>query len=197
MNIGTLYSFTQCSILLCGLFFLSVIPVSAIADSSRVVHISAEILQSGKGKSLTREVWRYRAGDDSTFRWASLDFDDSAWDTLRPGRRAPMLPEGLGRGLGIFRLKFTVDSALHGVPVLLELLQYGAMEIFLDGKRIYRLGTIGQSEATTTPYLAAGDGLGITFDDKPYHVLAIRYAAFDELTMSEMNPLRNDERISK
>jgi signal transduction histidine kinase len=64
------------------------------------------------------------------------------------------------------------------------------MEIFLDGKRIYKLGTVGQSEATTTLYLATGDPLGVTFDDKAYHVLAIRYAAFNELVMNEMNPLR-------
>jgi signal transduction histidine kinase/DNA-binding response OmpR family regulator len=92
--------------------------------------------------------WRFRAGDDPA--WASPDVDDSDWGLVDPARA---LPDSLiaaaraaeragGTGMAWLRYRLTVDAALLGEPLGLRLINKGAAEVYINGRRAVTLGDV-------------------------------------------------------
>ena len=82
------------------------------------------------------------------------------------------------RGTGCFRIRFTLDSALLGQPLALDIGHQGASEIYLDGQLLGRYGTLGTSAATTRGYQPAYRMLPFVLRTPGPHLLAVRYAQF-------------------
>lgn len=111
-------------------------------SSDAVVTLSASDLTVGEvtltARSLLKRA-RYQPGD--SLAWADPDFDDSDWplvDPLLPGRDAAQP----WPGIGWFRVRLVVDSSLAQFPVGFSVRHLGAIEVYLDGQLIERIGTV-------------------------------------------------------
>ncbi len=121
-------------------------------------------------------IWRYRPGDD--LGWADPAFDDSGWRILSDARLSlDKLEEYDWKGVAWFRLRIQVDPAIADRPLTIRLRQLGASEVFLNGKRVLRFGTVGTSKADEVTHLARYPG-AIVFPGSGQHVIAIRYSNF-------------------
>ncbi|MVN75602.1 response regulator [Hymenobacter sp. HMF4947] len=177
---------TRClAVLLCCLFSALATPawpsppaasVAASPDSA-LVHLSAAQVYAADMQQVggTRR-WRYQPGQPSD--WASPATNDLTWPLAYPGFLFGEGPPGW-RGTGCFRLHFTLDPALLGVPLGLYLGQDGASEIYLDGHLIGRYGTIGTAGPTTQGVRPRYCLLPFMLREPGPHLLAVRYAKFE------------------
>ncbi|WP_118975416.1 adenylate/guanylate cyclase domain-containing protein [Taibaiella koreensis] len=121
---------------------------------------------------LDTPLWRFHAGDDKA--WAARDWNDSARRKTSPLIRSEKEARQAGfTGSGWFRLSFQVDSSMVHKPVLLQVFTNGAVDIYLDGRKLYAYGKIagGEGSEYERPYLPAV----LVFSDTGRHVLALRY----------------------
>ena len=118
------------------LFFIVCSSATFNAQTIDTIYINADSI-TDKAISLT-DVWRYHPGDDSS--WASPSFDDSNWDTLKTKMVIEEFPEGTWEGIGWFRTVIKIDSLLRFKPIAFEIVQFGASELYLNGRLINKLG---------------------------------------------------------
>lgn len=116
--------------------------------------------------------WRYHPGDDLS--WASPDFDDSSWALVLPSLRdAEAIPGGWS-GIGWFRRKIRTSEEF-GNTLGIHLVQAGASEIYLDGRKVAQFGTVSTDPAVERPFLPQYVST-ITLEPEVDHVLAVRYS---------------------
>ena len=126
--------------------------------------------------------WRYHAGDDLS--WAKPRYDDSEWEWVDPSLEHGNLPEQGWPGRGWFRMRVAIDSTLWNVPLALDHLQWGASEIYLNGRLLYSFGKVGASQNEEQLYRPL-DPKSFIFDRQYDQLIAIRYSNFsiDELPL--------------
>ncbi|MEE9450070.1 MAG: hypothetical protein V3V72_08450, partial [Ignavibacteriaceae bacterium] len=151
---------------------LILLPIFVKAQSFDTVYVFADSI---KENSISlNEVWRYHPGDDST--WASPEFDDSAWDTLKSRMVIEDLPEDTWKGIGWFRTVIKIDSSLRYKPIAFEVAQLGASEFYLNGKLIKKLGIIGEEIAKETPLQQRDIPFTVLLDSSTSYLIAVRYS---------------------
>ena len=137
-----------------------------------ITALSAARLANKAGRIELFENWRYHPGDD--LAWADPAYDDSAWaeanTQLPPGEPPP----GGWPGIGWFRLHLQVDSSLQHVPLAFIMSHIGASEVYMDGKLLYRYGSVEQPGSPERAYLERNPR-HIIFNDTN-HLLAVRYS---------------------
>ncbi len=137
--------------------------------------LTADGLQNGQAVELDKLNWKYAPGDEP--RFAEPQFDDRAWETLNgTAITLDRIPQSGWRGIGWFRLRMKVDPAIANQPLNLAVYQYGACEIYLDGRLIQTYGRVSGTRAGEEQYNPNASPLGIVFDARPVHLLAIRYS---------------------
>ena len=127
--------------------------------------------------------WVYHEGDDPA--WASPDFDDRHWATLPPLTQAygyVNMPDGMSwAGTGWFRLHLEFDASVLHRDLALLLYHSGALDVFLNGKRLFSHGRVGQNGRGEVPETVLPD-LPFLFLLPPLTeskcVLAVRYSNF-------------------
>lgn len=120
-------------------------------------------------------AWRYHAGDNAV--WASPDHDDRSWARVSTALAREIVSDSLWPGIGWFRLHLEVDSALVGVPLGLMLQQAGAADIYLNGKLLFRFGTVGATQFTEVNDIRTwSQPHTFSFDRPGDNVLAVRYS---------------------
>ena len=119
-------------------------------------------------------VWKYHQGDK--MEWAKHDFDDSTWDTLAIALDLDEISKETFTGNCWFRLKVNIDSSLVNLPLGLTLSHTGASEIYIDGKLVHQFGKVGANKTDERPYSPNEIPIGIVFDQREYHLIAIRYS---------------------
>ena len=103
--------------------------------------LTKDSFSNNQSVTIDRRQWKYRAGDDAN--WAAADLDDSGWDELESSsinRESP--PPSGWHGRGWFRLRLQVDESMAGKPVALEARQFGASEVYLNGRLVTKFGEI-------------------------------------------------------
>ncbi len=75
------------------------------------------------------------------------------------------------------RLSLEVDSWLWNIPLTMNLYQIGASEVYLDGKLLYKFGTVGNSKQSEVEF-ENRNPLVISFTPTRRHLLAVRYSNF-------------------
>jgi len=93
--------------------------------------------------------WRYHSGDNPA--WARPDFDDSAWDTLNPTRPRQALPPVLSSGISWLRLRFRLGDSLRQESLLLTAWEFGAAEVYLNGRLLLRQGQLHADPTQVQP----------------------------------------------
>ena len=125
--------------------------------------------------------WSYHSGDDPA--WASPDFDDHLWPKLPPPTDDPWhIPDDVPwSGIGWFRLHLRLDASLLNRDLAMLLYHSGAVDVFLNGKRIFSQGVVGKSRRDEVPEVVLYD-LPLLVMLPPMTatecVLAVRYSNF-------------------
>ena len=127
------------------------------------------------GYLLYPHPWQFHVGDDA--RWASPQVDDWDWQPYRTGFVGADTPPDW-KGIGWFRLHFTVDSALIGQRLALRIAHVGASEVYVDGRKVGGFGQIGSSPTAGSDYFPFHEPVVFELDRPGQHVLAIRVATY-------------------
>ena len=118
--------------------------------------------------------WKFKSGFAQP-EYFTRNFNDSNWqsvtyqflDTLAPGTN-------VFQNRGIIRRKFYVPDSMKGKPTELFFNQFGASEIYFDGKPVFRAGNIHN---TVNNVIAVQQAVPLSLDSLPWHVLSIYYAS--------------------
>jgi serine phosphatase RsbU (regulator of sigma subunit) len=137
--------------------------------------ISLERLQNKGGSLELYEGWKYKIGDDTS--WANPSFDDENWKTINPLLNEEDFKKLDWSGNIWFRNTLIVDSSLYNKPLSFYFLDFGAAEVYLNGKLLYKYGEVGTSIKNETNYIERNPR-SIIFEPEENHVIAIRYSNF-------------------
>lgn len=119
-------------------------------------------------------IWKYHKSDN--LEWAKHDFDDSTWDTIAINLDLDEIPKETFTGNCWFRQKIVIDSSFVNQPLGLTLSHDGASAIYINGKLIYQYGKVGLNKTDEKAYSPDVIPIGIVFDQREYHSIAIRYS---------------------
>jgi signal transduction histidine kinase len=120
--------------------------------------------------------WRYQKGDN--LDWAKPDFDDSSWKNVNylnlnmPDSTSAIAGDN---EIAWFRKRIKADSTLQEALVL-DIIQQGASEIYLDGKLIHKIGTVSSNPDALEIHNPRGTFLSFPKLNGKEQVLAVRYA---------------------
>jgi signal transduction histidine kinase len=122
--------------------------------------------------------WRYQRGDNMD--WAKPEFDDASWPLLESfnlnlSDNGPVVGKN---EIGWFRKRLKADSNLNDALVL-NIYQTGASEIYLDGKRIHKLGVISTNPDEVVYHNPQNNLLSFPLHAKE-QVLAVRFCNDEE-----------------
>lgn len=169
---------------LCAVLFWCMLVVGqSAADRLFLTEESLRAVNTDPARSLCHfsmlENWKYHAGDDPL--WASPIFDDTHWHTLGPPDDDRWhMPESIDwQGVGWFRKHVTLGSGAQKQRLALLLYQAGAMEIYINGKRVYQNGRIEQGRLVQNGKLVLVDLphlVALDLEDADQLLIAVRFA---------------------
>jgi serine phosphatase RsbU (regulator of sigma subunit) len=144
---------------------------SSYPQSSDTVYISANTI---KVKTIELDkAWRYHQGDNPL--WASPDFNDTDWDTVRTSMYFEDFPINRWAGTGWFRKVIAIDSVLYNKTLYLRIHHYGASEIYVNGKLQCSIGKISSNPDEIELYHHCPNPVPLELDSNKYYTLAVRY----------------------
>jgi signal transduction histidine kinase len=124
--------------------------------------------------------WKYHEGDDK--HWRAVDWNDNDWQEIKIDTAQPLSISNVRKfkGIGWFRMHFEIDSSMINVPLVMSVTQYGAMEVYLDGKFLRSFGLVGKDKTSEQADFItnARKPFAFTFNAQTQHVMAIRYSNF-------------------
>jgi signal transduction histidine kinase len=150
-------------------FSIAVVAQPTYAGNEQVV-----ITQLPDGGLLLNKGWKFQPGDNPAY--ADPRFDDRNWQAIDPSKDIYYLPQVRKAELGWFRLTMQVDSSLFKKSLALIVSQVGASEIYLNGKLIYRLGTVSTDLKQEKTASLQERFMSFQFDEQRQQVLAVRYS---------------------
>jgi two-component system NtrC family sensor kinase len=126
------------------------------------------------GGVLLDQGWKFHAGDNA--EWANPDFNDQQWHPINPTLELSYLPQVKQAGIGWFRLKLQVDSSLTDKMLAMVIETIGASEIYLNGKLIYRIGTVSKDYKTERTHQLFAHLISAKLAHQSSQILAVRYS---------------------
>jgi serine phosphatase RsbU (regulator of sigma subunit) len=142
----------------------------AEAPRGEVVVLDEECLECSV--ALVKE-WSYMPGDNPG--WADPAFDDSAWPLVAPALSDLDEVPGGWSGIGWFRRRIKTTSGFGDHALGLRIRQAGASELFLDGKRVARFGTVSRVPEEEQPMIPQYVS-SLHLQPEVEYVLAVRYS---------------------
>ncbi len=157
-----------------GSFFV-ICNASQAEETEHVTHLSPEKFeQSDLSLVWLADNWLYHPGDNPA--WADSSYDDSNWEPVHPSLNLRVkYPKDGWQGNGWFRLHLKVDSTLLDQPLGMRVRHFGASEIYLDGKELFRFGTVGHNVREESRFFPQYPRT-VIFSGKKDHVIAVRYS---------------------
>ncbi len=162
---------------------LQFILLSCLCIGQKVIHIDslpAEGFLLDKG-------WKFQAGDNPDY--ANADYDDSKWQSINPTLDIHDLPQGTKSGICWLRLHVVIDSSLLGEQLALIITQSVASEIYLNGRLLYKFGTVSANQKEIKAYDPLGMPFSFPLDKNTEQLLAVRYAVQPNLLYPNEIPL--------
>ncbi len=120
--------------------------------------------------------WKYQSGDNK--RWALTDYNDSSWQTTDSYINWPDSPVTRWQNVGWFRFHFIADTSIWNTSLAINISQFGASQIYYNGKLLYSFGEIGESRSSFKPKQVR-IWKTLTIEPKRNQLLAVRYANYD------------------
>ncbi|MCZ4410068.1 ATP-binding protein [Cryomorphaceae bacterium 1068] len=154
--------------------FLVWLPLIVMSQSNEV-QLLDESLNEG-WISLT-EDWKYRIGDE--LNWARLEYDDSTWrEAVAEYNNINSTGDTAIAGEGEiiwFRKKIKLAGSVRE-PIIFNINQVGASEIYLDGELLQTLGVVSTNPEVFERKSQVDDIYLLPLQTGKEQVLAIRYA---------------------
>lgn len=120
------------------------------------------------------ENWRFCIGDNTA--WAKTDFDYNKWDTAYFPITIESLIPFQYKGNVWFRSTFKITSKELSKSLSLLVKQFGASEIYIDGKLIRKFGTVGNSLSTEEDFNPQNIPDSFILDSIGTYTIAVRYS---------------------
>lgn len=155
-------------LLLAALPLLGAAPSHAEAPAPEVFRPNLPDLEKSSAIALP-SAWLFHGGDDPSY--ARRDADTSSWSlqttALRPSESWRL------HGVGWYRLRIEIPDPLAGRPLALRVQSSGAGELFVDGRRIFTWGRIGEAGDTVleNPLVSR-----VLLLDRGSHDVAVRFS---------------------
>ena len=121
---------------------------------------------------LLNKEWRFQPGDNPN--GASPQLDDSRWQGIDPAKDIRELPQLQQAGIGWLRLHIHTGPDLP--PLMIKVFQSVASEMYLDGRLLYRFGTVSTNPDSVRAYNPVA-AFSLPLLPSTNHVLAIRVAS--------------------
>jgi serine phosphatase RsbU (regulator of sigma subunit) len=154
------------------LFILPLLPALLYSQKEKnIPYLTMESFTNGKGIALERE-WEYKFGDD--LNWAEKDIETTSWQTWDYNLSELTSDSIKWTGIGWFRKTIQIDSSLFGKTIGVNVWQTGAIEFYLNGKKQFSMGIVGNAETEERELAALPQS--ITFDNNTTQVIAVRYS---------------------
>src|SRR5690606_39221276 len=119
-------------------------------------------------------LFKFKKADDFAFK--EKDFNDSGWIKRLPIFNDSLLKAGyVGKGIAWFRLRLKADTSMVDEILALNFSETGgAMEIYLDGRLIRKIGNF-RKEGEAKYLTLIKQPVFLKIEDTLTHLLAIRY----------------------
>jgi len=121
---------------------------------------------------LLNKGWRFQPGD--VLYGASPQLDDSRWQSIDPAKDLRELPQLQQAGIAWFRLHIHTGPELP--PLMIKVFQSVASEMYLDGRLLYRFGTVSAMPGQVRVYNPVA-AFNLPLRPSSDHILAIRVAS--------------------
>lgn len=158
--------------LVCLLFFSK----GSLSANAAVPVLPADSLKAyGKGFALHSLPWRFHVADGIDY--SNPVIADNTWTTAKTMFSGTANPKGWN-GDGWFRLWFKLDKNLMGEMLALRIGQNGAVEVYMDGKKLAAIGNIGKTKNETRSARAPFKVFPFTITDQLPHLLTVRYVNY-------------------
>ena len=125
--------------------------------------------QAEKKDTLLNLGWKFHPGDNP--QWAEKDFNDNTWTTVQ----SDSLPASYHGEVAWFRLHLKTQGSFSGKPIVFNMNQYGASEIYLDGFQIASFGKVA-AERDSEECMNPGLPVHIQLQDSTTHIISVRYS---------------------
>lgn len=139
---------------------------------------------------LLDSCWKFSASDNIIY--ASPGFDDSQWMNLNPAKDAKEFEQLLGHRIGWLRLHFIPDSTITKQPLVLQIQQNAASEIYVDGKLLAQYGTLSNNISEVNGFNPLNQPLPLSFNFDTGHVIAVRICLPDKISPFQYLRISND-----
>ncbi len=138
--------------------------------------------------------WHFCSGDNS--EWANPKFNDSKWDTVSlPLSIGELIPFKYNGNVWL-RSTFTITRKQTSTPFYFTVRQFGASEIYLDGKLINQFGKVGNSESNEELFNPYNTPIPFIIDSVGIHHIAVRFSnhsiLVDDESQAEMDAFSLD-----
>lgn len=124
--------------------------------------------------------WDFHNGDDST--WALPTFNSVGWDTVDSRLNMDSIKAGYWSGIGWFRKTIVIDSSLLYKEIGLILDHYSASELFVNGKKISKYGTVSDSAINEKMYHEDEKPILVRLDSSLTYTIAVKFSNHFALT---------------
>lgn len=165
------------------LFLLFVLVLNRTTWATNVTIDGSHISVSDKEKDIVdlNRNFRFAIGDN--LEWAKPGFDYSKWDTAYfPFSIDALMPFGF-KGNVWFRSTFNITPELASKPLSFIVYQYGASEIYIDGKLIHQFGKVSTALTNEERFNPQSSPVTFKVDSVGLHSIAIRYSNHANLDM--------------
>ena len=155
-------------IFLCYLFFAALGgKAQDVLNHQNLQHIPKEGMLLDKG-------WKFHTGDIND--WKNQDFDDKDWNTININQPVASFLQLIKGNICWLRMPFTLDGPFQDSLFAISINQYGASEVYIDGKLIKRLGKPGnqQERINFNPH---NQPILFLLNKQPVHMIALRFAS--------------------
>ena len=132
--------------------------------------VVGQVVQVSAGNALPVTDWRFKAGDNPA--WADSAFNARSWEKQSPDTEINPAALSWPNNRGWYRATIKPDTGLTKEKLLLTVTQFGASDIFLDGKPLATLRSRGFNSGGSQRVMQF---IPVRFADTSTHVLAIRY----------------------
>jgi two-component system NtrC family sensor kinase len=134
-----------------------------------------------------KDGWLYKSGNDAA--WAATSLDVSGWIPLKPVQVKADMADTNGKVEGWFRLTVTIDSTLARMPLSLKISTWAAVDLYVDGKKLYSHGdarpiSAHKYRSVNTPLIP------VTLSAGEAHVIALHFV--DYLSPWHLHKLRSE-----
>lgn len=168
---------------LLSLFFVLILNSTVFYSNISINGTNISISDKEKNVVDLNKNWRFAIGDN--LEWSDPKFDDRKWDTVYlPFTIEELIPFKYNGNVWL-RSTFVIKQEFVSKSLSFIIEQFGASDIYIDGKLIHQFGKVGNSLTTEEALNPQHIPVSFTIDSAGTHTIAIRYSNHSTLSDNE------------